>query len=112
MLVADEWELVQSILSRAGVSGFADFGRFVNNTEYFQASQFDEQSAMPVLMGLLPSLTDKRSSPPSPGISGDRGRADGLSGASRCVQEVGTEGARRGSSLGSGRCTGDSCNCR
>jgi hypothetical protein len=42
-----------------GVAGTADFGRFVNNTTYFRPSAFDERAAMPTLLRLLPSLTDR-----------------------------------------------------
>jgi hypothetical protein len=36
-----------------------DFGRFVNNTTYFRPSAFDERAAMPTLLRLLPTLTDR-----------------------------------------------------
>lgn len=59
-LVADDWERLRNALDAAGVRGSEDLGRFVNNTEYFRASVFDERAAMPVLLELLPTLTDER----------------------------------------------------
>lgn len=40
--------------------GGQDFGRFVNNTDFFEPSAFDERTAMPVLLDLLPSLRDEK----------------------------------------------------
>jgi hypothetical protein len=45
-------------LQDAGVVGAQDFGRFVNDNVHFAPSQFDERTAMPVLISLLPSLSD------------------------------------------------------
>jgi hypothetical protein len=50
--------MVCDALRSAGVAGVDDFGRFVNNTKYFAPSRFDDRAAMPVLLGLLPDLTD------------------------------------------------------
>lgn len=51
---------IRSALTDAGVPGVEDLGRFVNNTEYFPPSRFDERAAMPVLLRFLPTLTDPR----------------------------------------------------
>lgn len=40
------------------MAGTEDLGRFVNNTKYFEPSAFDERAAMPVLLGLLPTLEE------------------------------------------------------
>lgn len=45
-------------LEDAGVAGSKDFGHFVNDHEHFAPSTFDERAAMPVLIALLPSLSD------------------------------------------------------
>jgi hypothetical protein len=55
---ADEWDQVRIALDADGVSGADDFGRFVNDTTHLRPSTFDERSAAPTLMRLLPSLTD------------------------------------------------------
>ena len=41
------------------MAGSEDLGLFVNNTDYFRPSTFDERAAMPVLLDLLPTLTDR-----------------------------------------------------
>lgn len=51
---------VQAALAEAGVAGVHDFGRFVSNTKYFEPSSFDERAAMPVLLTVLPTLTDPK----------------------------------------------------
>ena len=56
----DEWAQLRQRLEAAGVAGAHDLGRFVSNVEFFEASQFDERAAMPVLIEALPSLTDSR----------------------------------------------------
>src|SRR5580658_9201702 len=56
--MADDTTRVRQALSNAGIEGVGDFGRFVNNTDFFVPSEFDERSAMPVLLTLLPSLTE------------------------------------------------------
>lgn len=56
----DDRQRVRNELIDAGVRGVDDFGRFVNNTKYFEPSRFDEVAAAPVLLRLLPSLTDSR----------------------------------------------------
>lgn len=56
----DDWELVTSRLRESGVSGVDDFGRFVNNTKYFEPSRFDEVAAAPVLAAILPEISDPR----------------------------------------------------
>lgn len=53
-------QLVINELIDAGVGGVGEFGRFVNNTKYFEASQFDEVAAAPVLLRLLPELNDAK----------------------------------------------------
>jgi hypothetical protein len=58
--MADDAARVRQSLSQAGVQGVEDFGRFVNDTEHFAPSQFDERSAMPVLLVLLPTLTESK----------------------------------------------------
>ena len=57
---ADEWAQLRLVLTSEGVQGAQDLGRFVNNTEYFAPSQFDERAAMPVLIRELPNLADPR----------------------------------------------------
>lgn len=57
---ADEWETLRADLESAGVTGVAELGRFVNNVEFFGASEFDEKAAMPVLLDALPRLSDPR----------------------------------------------------
>jgi hypothetical protein len=47
-------------LRSAGVTGVDDFGRFVNDTTYFAPSRFDADAATPVLVRLLPDLTDAK----------------------------------------------------
>jgi hypothetical protein len=42
-----------------GVAGVEDFGRFISNPTYFRPSAFDELAAMPTLLRLLPTLTDR-----------------------------------------------------
>ena len=56
----DEWQAARQALSVAGVAGVEDLGRFVNNTEHFAPSQFDERAAMPVLLDILPTATDAK----------------------------------------------------
>jgi hypothetical protein len=56
--VVDEWQLTRNSLAAAGVEGAEDLGRFVNDIRYLQPSMFDERAAMPVLLDLLPTLTD------------------------------------------------------
>jgi hypothetical protein len=56
----DDTTRVCQALSDAAVEGVEDFGRFVNNTEYFAPSKFGERSAMPILLALLPSLTEPK----------------------------------------------------
>ena len=54
----DGWSELRERLISAGVSGTGDLGRFVSNPEFFGESGFDERAAMPVLIEVLPSLTD------------------------------------------------------
>jgi hypothetical protein len=56
----DEWQLARESLTLAGVAGAEDLGRFVNDTRYFRPSALDERAAMPVLLELLPTLSDPR----------------------------------------------------
>ena len=53
-----EFDWVRSTLAENGVHGSSDFGYFVNRPHLFRPSEFDERAAMPVLLELLPSLTD------------------------------------------------------
>lgn len=55
---ADERALVRRLLAEADVTGADDFGRFVNDSRYFGATGFDSRAATPVLVGVLPRLTD------------------------------------------------------
>jgi hypothetical protein len=55
-----EWAALRASLTAAGVRGSEEVGRFVNNTDYFPASRFDESAAMPVLLQALPGITDPR----------------------------------------------------
>jgi hypothetical protein len=56
--VVDEWQLARDSLAAAGVNGVEDLGRFVNDVTHLRPSMFDERAAMPVLLELLPTLTD------------------------------------------------------
>lgn len=56
--MVNEWQLVRDSLTQAGVEGAEDLGRFVNDATYSRPSVFDERAAMPVLLDLLPTLTD------------------------------------------------------
>jgi hypothetical protein len=56
--MVDEGQLVRNALKQAAVQGPEDLGRFVNDVTYLRAGMFDERAAMPVLLGLLPTLTD------------------------------------------------------
>lgn len=56
----DEWQQVRDSLTRAGVAGTEDLGRFMNDTRCIRPSAFDERAAMPILLELLPTLTDPR----------------------------------------------------
>ena len=56
----DDWERVRAALRDHGVAGAADLGRFVNDGRYFRPSELDERAAMPVLVALLPTLSDAR----------------------------------------------------
>jgi hypothetical protein len=55
---ADERALVRRLLVDEGVAGAEDFGRFVNDARYFDNSTFDSEAATPVLIEVLPRLTD------------------------------------------------------
>lgn len=57
--MTDDWDRLRDHLSRAGIDP-TDLGRFVNDTRYFRASRFDERSAMPVLLELMPQLRDRQ----------------------------------------------------
>lgn len=57
--MAGDWNRLRAALNEARVSGTEDLGRFVSNTQYFRRSSFDERSAMPVLLRLLPTLKDR-----------------------------------------------------
>jgi hypothetical protein len=52
-------ERVLAALEAAGINT-DDYGRFVNNTKYFSPSEFDVRAATPVLLQILPSITDDR----------------------------------------------------
>jgi hypothetical protein len=56
--MSEERLRVIDALNHAGVDGARDFGRFVSNTEHFAPCALDERAAMPVLLGLLPSLSE------------------------------------------------------
>jgi hypothetical protein len=56
----DDWERLRSALREHGVTGADDLGRFVSNIEFFRPSEFDERAGMPVLVALLPTLSDPR----------------------------------------------------
>jgi hypothetical protein len=47
-------------LRAEGVTGVEDLDRFVNNTKHLAPSRFDSRAAMPVLLRLLPTLTDRK----------------------------------------------------
>lgn len=53
-----EWTLLKDALNGGGVTGSGELGRFVNDTEYFAPSEFDERAAMPILLGALPKLSE------------------------------------------------------
>ena len=54
----DERALVRALLAEHGVAGAEYFGRFVNDSRYFDNSAFDSRAATPVLVDVLPRLTD------------------------------------------------------
>lgn len=54
----DERALVRRLLTEARVAGAENFGRFVNDSRYFDTISFDSRAATPVLVGVLPLLTD------------------------------------------------------
>ena len=54
----DDRSRVRALLAEAGVAGAEDFGRFVNDRRYFDASGFDARAATAVLVQALPSLSD------------------------------------------------------
>ena len=54
----DERALVRSLLAEHAVAGAEFFGRFVNDSRYFDNSAFDSRAATPVLVEVLPRLTD------------------------------------------------------
>jgi hypothetical protein len=56
--MASDRAMVMTALELAGVTGLDDYGRFVNNTEYFAPSRFDEAAAYPVLLREFPKLVD------------------------------------------------------
>ena len=45
---------------RTGSRGWRIFGHFVNDTIHLGPSAFDELAAMPTLLALLPTLTDRK----------------------------------------------------
>jgi hypothetical protein len=55
-----DWARLKSALTDAGIAGAQDVGRFVSNTELFEASSFDERAAMPVLIEMLPTLSEPK----------------------------------------------------
>jgi hypothetical protein len=57
-VMESDWERVKSALSSAGVDGSHDFGHFVSDTRYLAPAELDERAAMPVLLEILPTLTD------------------------------------------------------
>lgn len=59
VVLGDRQRIINELID-AGVSGVDEFGRFVNNTKYFDPSQFDEVAAAPVLLRLLPELMDPK----------------------------------------------------
>ncbi len=59
-VVTDEWQIVQAELRATGIAGVDDFGRFVNNTKYFEPARFDSVAARSTLLRLLPTLTQPR----------------------------------------------------
>jgi len=58
--VRTDLERIRSALTAEGVSGVEDFGHFVNDTRHLSPSTFDERAAMPTLLALLPTLTDRK----------------------------------------------------
>jgi hypothetical protein len=56
--MSDDTDRIRRSLEAAGVAGSSDFGHFVNDTRYRSPSSFDERAAMPVLVALLPTLSD------------------------------------------------------
>ena len=55
---ASEFDRVKSVLEQRGVKGWSDFGYFVNGPDLFRPSELDERAALPVLLELLPTLSD------------------------------------------------------
>lgn len=58
-MIGDRQRVINELID-AGVCGVGEFGRFVNNTKYFEPSQFDEVAAAPILLRLLPELNDAK----------------------------------------------------
>jgi hypothetical protein len=58
--VPGDADRVKHDLAVAGVAGTEEFGRFVSDTRYFEPSRFDERAAMPVLINVLPTLSESR----------------------------------------------------
>ena len=56
--MVSERDALCDALRAGGVRGVDDFGRFINNTSYFRASDFDDEAAAPVLLARLSSMTD------------------------------------------------------
>jgi hypothetical protein len=59
-VVLSDLERLTNELIDAGVDGVDEFGRFVNDTTYFEPSRFDAAVAAPVLLRMLPELSDPR----------------------------------------------------
>lgn len=58
-MLSDRQRLMNELID-AGVDGVDEFGRFVNDTRYFEPSRFDDAAAAPVLLRMLPELNDPR----------------------------------------------------
>ena len=69
----DEQGELNEAFTEAGVRGADDLGRFVSNTGFFRASEFDEKNAMPVLLDAPPTLSEPPWSSLSPVTSGVHG---------------------------------------
>jgi hypothetical protein len=56
----DDWQRARGLLTVRGVTGADDLGRFVSNTKHLRPGRLDERAAMPVLLELLPTVSDAK----------------------------------------------------
>lgn len=56
----DDWQRARLLVTKLIVIRADDLGRFVNNTDYFRPSQLAERASMPVLLQLLPTVSNAK----------------------------------------------------